>query len=231
MRLGYVYGPHAQRQQEKIEYSGIDEWFVDQTGGLLAPASEFTALLAYGQPGDMVVVASLEVLSRDYQLLLRVVDQLEERGMELDVVTLPLLSLPQWREVFQWSAHNERMLYPRLIQLSREKPTDKRRYSLFSKDPEAKGLYREILRLLLEKQSVRQIAYEKRVPIETVYRIKQELGKVQLALTMLACFFLAIFSIKIVELYFDHLLLQVLICLVLTGVILWNVLSDSQQEG
>lgn len=230
MRLGYVYGPREQRQQEQLQHSEIDEWFVDQSGSLLAPGSAFTALLDYGQPGDTVVITSLEVLSRDYHQLIQIMYLLEERGMELDVVLLPLLSLPQWREVFQWSSYNERLMYPRLIQLSREKSTDKQRYSLFTKDPQAKSLYREIIRMLLEKQSIRQIAYEKRVPIETVYRIRQELSKVQLALTMLACFFIAIFSIKIVEMYFDHLLVQVVICLVLTGVILWNVLSDSQTE-
>lgn len=230
MRVGYVYGPQASRQQEKIKYSGIDEWFVGESEGLFSTGSAFMALLDYGQPGDTVVVASLEVLSRDYQLLLQVVDQLEERGMELDVVSFPLLSLSQWRDIFQWSAYNERLLYPRLIQLGREKASDKTYYSWFTKDPVAKSLYREVVRQLLLKQSIRQIAFEKRVPIETVYRIRQEVSRVQLALTMLACFFLAIFSIKVVEQYFDHLVLQVVICLVLTGVILWNVLSDSQQE-
>ncbi len=66
------------------------------------------------------------------------------------------------------------------------------------------------------------------MPIETVYRIQQELRQVQLAIILVICFLLAIFSIKLVESYFDQVWIQVVICILVTLIILWNVLVDSE---
>ncbi|OJG69519.1 hypothetical protein RV10_GL000893 [Enterococcus pallens] len=100
---------------------------------------------------------------------------------------------------------------------------------MFSKEPEARKLYREMIWLLAEKNSVRQVAQQKRVPIETAYRVQQELKQVQLAIILVICFLLAIFSIKLAESYFDQLWIQVAICVVVTLVILWNVLIDTEE--
>ena len=79
--------------------------------------------------------------------------------------------------------------------------------------------------------SVRQISQRKRIPVETVYRIQQELKQIQLAIILVICFLLAIFSIKLVESYFDQFWIQVLICVVVTLIILWNVLVDSEEAS
>lgn len=234
MNLGYARGYQFSQQLDLLEDYPVDEVFSDghlEAEALFSPVSEFQALLDFSKSGDMLVVSSLEVLSRDYRQLLACLDKLEELEIELEVLNMPQLSLEEWRQVFHWSVRNDRILHPYLVQVGKERDRSKDAYSLFSKEPEARKLYREVIWLLVEKMSVRQISQRKRIPIETVYRIQQELKQIQLAIILVICFLLAIFSIKLVESYFDHVWIQVLICVVVTLIILWNVLVDSEQAS
>ncbi|MBO1308556.1 recombinase family protein [Enterococcus sp. 669A] len=231
MNLGYARGYQFTQQLDLLEDYFVDEVFSDgheEAEALFSPMSEFQALLDFSKEGDTLVIASLEVLSRDYRQLLACLDQLEQRKIELDVLNMPQMTLEEWRQIFKWSVRNDRLLHPYLVQVGKERNRSKSAYSLFSKEPEARKLYREIIWLLVEKLTVRQIAQRKRVPIETVYRIQQELRQVQLAIILVICFLLAIFSIKLVESYFDQVWIQVMICIVVTLIILWNVLVDSE---
>ncbi|MBO1308816.1 recombinase family protein, partial [Enterococcus sp. 669A] len=219
MNLGYARGYQFTQQLDLLEDCFVDEVFSDgheEAEALFSPMSEFQALLDFSKEGDTLVIASLEVLSRDYRQLLACLDQLEQRKIELDVLNMPQMTLEEWRQIFKWSVRNDRLLHPYLVQVGKERNRSKSAYSLFSKEPEARKLYREIIWLLVEKLSVRQIAQRKRVPIETVYRIQQELRQVQLAIILVICFLLAIFSIKLVESYFDQVWIQVVICIVVT---------------
>lgn len=233
MNLGYARGMNFAQQLDLLDDYPADELFSDGNQGsetIQSATSEFQALLNFAQPGDVLVIASWEVVSRDYRQLLACLDQLEARHIELDVLHLPQLTIDEWRQIFLWSLHNERLLHPFLVKIGKEGSRGKDAYTLSSKEPEARTLYREILWLLVDKQPLRQVAKQKRVPLETVYRIQQELRQVQLALILVLCFLLAIFSIKLAEAYFDQLWIQVVICLLVTGVILWNVLIDSEIE-
>ncbi|MBO1308901.1 recombinase family protein, partial [Enterococcus sp. 669A] len=219
MNLGYARGYQFTQQLDLLEDYFVDEVFSDgheEAEALFSPMSEFQALLDFSKEGDTLVIASLEVFSRDYRQLLACLDQLEQRKIELDVLNMPQMTLEEWRQIFKWSVRNDRLLHPYLVQVGKERNRSKSAYSLFSKEPEARKLYREIIWLLVEKLSVRQIAQRKRVPIETVYRIQQELRQVQLAIILVICFLLAIFSIKLVESYFDQVWIQVVICIVVT---------------
>lgn len=232
MILGYARGYQFTQQLDLLEDYLVDELFTDghqEAEALFSPASEFQALLDFSKSGDVLVVSSLEVLSRDYRQLLACLDKLEELEIEMEVLNLPKLRLEEWRQIFHWSVRNENILHPRLIQVGKERTRSKDAYSLFSKEPEARKLYREVIWLLVEKMSVRQISQRKRIPVETVYRIQQEVKQLQLAIILVICFLLAIVSIKIVESYFDQIWLQVVICVVVTLVILWNVLVDSDE--
>lgn len=232
MKLGYARGNHLNQQLDLLEEQGVDELFSDaeiEYDTLNDPSSDFQALLTYAQPGDKLIISSPEVISRDYQQLIAFLNQLEKSGLLLSIVSLPHLTMSEWRDFFSWSLRNERLLHPRLFRLKKEKSRNRNGYSLFSTNPEAKKMYREIIWLLLEKKPVRAIANRKRVPMETVYRIKQELAQIQLAAILIVCFFLAIFSIKITQMYFDNLWLQILICVVISLIILYNVLVDSRE--
>lgn len=232
MKLGYARGNHLNQQLDLLEEQGVDELFSDaeiEYDTLNDPSSDFQALLTYAQPGDKLIISSPEVISRDYQQLIAFLNQLEKSGLLLSIVSLPHLTMSEWRDFFSWSLRNERLLHPRLFRLKQEKSRNRNGYSLFSTNPEAKKMYREIIWLLIEKKPVRAIANRKRVPMETVYRIKQELAQIQLAAILIVCFFLAIFSIKITQMYFDNLWLQILICIVISLVILYNVLVDSRE--
>ncbi|MBO1305752.1 recombinase family protein [Enterococcus sp. 669A] len=232
MRLGYARGNNLTQQLDLLEDYPVDELFSDgnqDEEAITSSASEFQALLKFAQAGDMMVIASWEVVSRDYRQLLMCLDRLEELEVGLDVVNLPALTIEEWRQIFLWSLRNDRLLHPFLVKVGKERERSKDAYWLFSREPEARKLYREIILLLIEKQTIRQVAQQKRVPLETVYRIQQELKQLQLAIVLVVCFLLAIFSIKLAESYFDQLWIQVTICVVVTGVILWNVLIDSDE--
>lgn len=234
MNLGYARGYQFTQQLDLLEDYLVDEMFSDghqEAEALFSPVSEFQALLDFSKAGDILVVASLDVLSRDYRQLLACLDKLQALEMELVVLNMPELSLEEWRQIFSWSVRNDRILHPYLVQVGKERSRSKDAYSLFSKEPEARKLYREVIWLLVEKMSVRQISQRKRVPVETVYRIQQELKQLQLAIILVSCFLLAIFSIKLVEAYFDQIWIQVLICIVVTLIILWNVLVDSDEAA
>ena len=232
MNLGYARGYQITQQLDMLEDYPVDELFSDghqEVEALNSPTSEFQALLNFAQPGDHLVIASWEVISRDYRQLLACLDQLETLEVTLDVLNLPQLSIEEWRQIFRWSLRNDRLLHPVLMKAGKERDRSKGAYSLFSKEPEARKLYREIIWLLVEKNSVRQVAQQKRVPIETTYRIQQELKQIQLAAILVICFLLAIFSIKLAESYFDQLWIQIAICVVVTLIILWNVLIDTEE--
>lgn len=233
MNLGYARGVSYTQQMDLLEDFPVDELFSDgpqEALDLFSPESEFQKLLAYGEEGDCLVIASLEVLSRDYRALLACLEELEQVGMELEVLNLPSLSLSEWRQLFQWTLRNDRLLHPTLLRVGTERERSQKAYSLFSREPEARKLYREVIWLLMEKRPIRQIVRQKRVPMETVYRIQQEVKQIQLAVILVVCFLLAIFSIKLAQSYFDQLWIQVAICVVVTLIILWNVLSDSEEE-
>ena len=231
MNLGYARGYQYTQQLDMLEDYPVDELFSDgqqEIEAIYSATSEFQALLNFAQPGDRLVITSWEVVSRDYRQLLSCLDKLEALKVELDVLNLPPLTIEEWRQIFLWSLRNDRLLHPFLVKAGKERDRSKDAYSLFSKEPEARKLYREIIWLLVEKRTVRQVSQQKRVPLETVYRIQQELKQLQLAGVLVICFLLAIFSIKLAESYFDQLWIQIAICVVVTLVILWNVLIDTE---
>ena len=189
--------------------------------------SELQRLLDYSESGDSVVIFSLEVISRDYQVLLKLFSELEKLQVELIVLSSPELTLCEWQQVLSWVAGNDRLLYPRVIsvKMNRENEKNRESYTVFSRKSEAKKLYREIFWLLVNKRKIRAIAKEKGIPVETVFRIQQE---VKLALIFSICFLLAITTIKLTENFSENLLIQIVVCIITTMIILYNALSDNE---
>lgn len=233
MNLGYARGNRLNQQFDFLEEYQVDEIFSDDNRSYEVfqdPESDYQRLLDYAEPGDCLVIAFLEVISRDYQILLKFFDELEELGLEVIVLTSPELTLVEWREVLLWIDKNDRLLHPRLIKLKlkQEKSRNKDTYSVFSKDKDAKQLYRDVMWQLLGKRKLRVIAEQKGVPIETIYRIQQELKRVKLAGILAMCFFLAIATLKITENFSDNLWIQIVVCVITTIAILYNTLADDE---
>lgn len=230
MMLGYARGRKMNQQLDRLEGHGIEELFSDEAKDhsvLVDETSEYHNLLNFAESGDKVVIASLEVISRDYQRLLLFLEDLKKLELELIVLNLPIMTLPEWQQFFSWVIRNERLTHPRVIRIGKEKQRNKNSYSVFSKEPEAKRLYREVMWQLLEKKKLRKIAEEKGIPIESVYRIQQEFKKIKLAIILSICFLLAIGTIKIAENFSDNFWIQFGICIITTLIILYNTLSDS----
>lgn len=234
MNLGYARGNKLNQQFDCLEAYGLEEIFSDDNHGyevLHEPESDYQNLLNYTEPGDCVVIAFLEVISRDYQQLLGFLNELDDLELDLVVLTSPDLTLNDWREVLSWVSRNDKLLHPRLIKLKlkQEKNQTKETYSVFSRDPEAKRLYRDVMWQLMGKNKLRKIARQKGVPVETIYQIQQEVKRVKLAVILAICFFWAIATIKITENFSDNLLIQIAVCVVSTLVILYNTLVDSEE--
>ncbi|WP_086314144.1 hypothetical protein A5821_001731 [Enterococcus sp. 7F3_DIV0205] len=235
MNLGYAHGTKLNQQFDFLEAYELEEIFSDDDHSyevLEDPESEYQRLLEYTEPGDCLVIAFLEVISRDYQQLLLFLDELEDLGLDLVVLTSPELTLSDWREVLSWVMRNDQLLHPRLIKikLKQKKNQNTETYSVFSRDSEAKQLYRDVVWQLISKQKIRKIAKQKGVPVETVYRIQQEFKRLKLAGVLALCFFLAITTIKITESFSDNVLIQIVVCVISTLVILYNTLSDSEPQ-
>jgi len=235
MNLGYARGNKLNKQLDFLEAYEVDEIFSDgaqKYDVFQNPESDYQRLLDYTESGDCLVIAFLEVISRDYQKLLRFLDELEELELDLVVLTSPELTLLEWREVLFWVNRNDQLLHPRLIKLKlkQEKDRNKETYSVFSRDPDAKKLYRDVMWQLLGKRKLREISEQKGVPIETIHRIQQEFKRIKLAVVLAVCFFLAIATIKITESFSDNLLIQIAVCIITTLVILYNTLADSEQS-
>ncbi|MTD37501.1 hypothetical protein GIX45_02410 [Erwinia sp. CPCC 100877] len=231
MNLGYAHGSKLNQQLDFLENYVVSEIFSDKMhsyGALKNAGSAFQAMLDYSEPGDCIVIAFLEAISRDYRELLEFFSELCELELELIVLTSPEVTLAEWRDMIHWAERNERLLHPRLIHLKREKKRNKSSYSVFSRDVEAKQLYREVIRQLFKKQKLRSIAQHNGVPLETVYRIQQEVKRIKTAGILALCFFLAIATIKIAENFTDNVFVQVIVCVVATLVILYNTLVDSE---
>jgi DNA invertase Pin-like site-specific DNA recombinase len=231
MNLGYAHGNRINQQLDFLESYGVNEIFSDKAqnyGALKKPKSAFQAMLDYSESSDCIVIAFLEAISRDYRELLEFFSELYELELELIVLTAPELSLMEWWDIISWVEQNDRLQHPRLIQLKKEKERNKNSYSVFSRDVEAKKLYRGIIRQLFQKQKLRRIAQQNGVPVETVYRIQQEMKRIKTAGILALCFFLAIATIKIAENFTDNVLVQVSVCVVATLVILYNTLVDSE---
>lgn len=232
MKFGYIREHKLNQQFDLLEAYEVDEIFSDGKQGnevIKDPESDFQRLLDYTEPGDCLVIAFLEVISRDYHILLELFEELEELELDLVVLTSPALTLTEWREVLLWVYKNDKLVHPRLVKLKINKKRDNTHFSVFSREPEAKQLYREVIRQLIGKHKLRKIAKDKGVPVETVYRIQQEVKRIKLAFVLALCFFLAIATIKLSENFSDNLLIQVGVCIVTTLVILYNTLVDSEQ--
>jgi DNA invertase Pin-like site-specific DNA recombinase len=231
MNLGYAHGTRLNQQLDFLESYEVSEIFSDKAqnyGALKKSKSAFQAMLDYSEPRDCIVIAFLEAISRDYGELLEFFSELDDLELELIVLTAPELNLREWWDIIAWVERNDRLQHPRLIQLKKEKERNKNSYSVFSRDVEAKMLYRGIIRQLFQKHKLRRIAQQNGVPLETVYRIQQEMKRIKTAGILALCFFLAIATIKIAENFTDNVLVQVSVCVVATLVILYNTLVDSE---
>lgn len=234
MNLGYVRGKKLNQQFAFLEAYEIETIFSDDDQGyevLQDPESDYQRLLDYMEPGDCLVISFFEVISREYQQLSRFLNQLEELEVDLIVLTSPELTLNDWQDVLSWVSRNDQLIHPSLIRLNLKpkKNRNKENYSVFSRDPEAKQLYRDVIWQLIGKHKLRKIAKQKGVPVETIYRIQQEFKRMKLAVILAICFFFTIATIKITENFSDNLLIQIVVCIVSTLIILYNALSDSDQ--
>lgn len=71
------------RQRETLKNIAIDKWFEDKASGKNEDRPQLNAMLDYVRDGDHIYIASLDRLGRRVTGLLKLVDELRERGVTL----------------------------------------------------------------------------------------------------------------------------------------------------
>lgn len=86
-KIGYVrvstIDQNEGRQLAALSPFGIDKWFTDKASGKNTDRPQFTAMLDYVREGDTIYIEDFSRLSRSVSDLLRVLEQLSDKGVQL----------------------------------------------------------------------------------------------------------------------------------------------------
>lgn len=76
---------HSEGQQDKLAAAGCEKVFIDQASGTLARRPELDRCLAYLREGDTLTITKLDRLGRSVKNLKDLADELQARGIALQV--------------------------------------------------------------------------------------------------------------------------------------------------
>lgn len=183
------------RQMEEFKKHGAEKIFVEKKSGAnVINREEFNKALSFAREDDFFMVEAIDRLGRNYTEIVQTVNFLKEKNIGLLVTSVPLLSEPLGDPLL------DKFVKDLILQLlamiaERERTESKRRqaqgiaiakgkgvykgrpklYSAEAKDPQKQAVYHQIVRMLNDGLSIKEIAEKNRVTRMTVYRIKKEL--------------------------------------------------------
>lgn len=239
MKVGYARTMSRSKEnrhsKNKLLDFGVSELFIDPYGESeknLWQRVEFKELLNFLQRGDTVVVTSLEQISLQYSTLIELISELLKRRIAFKVLELSEISTANLYELLVWVNKNEQRLAPKVnrFKLTPETQRDREKYHFWTRNPEDKQKYWQIIQGLMTKTSLRKLARSVGVPQGTVYRIKKHYDKLKQTAVLVGIFLITIASLKIAQSYSSNWGIQVLICGVMTVGIVWFSYSDSQGD-
>lgn len=237
MRIGYVQKTRtdSRSESEKMRKAGCQKIYLEKYQKKMQDwkwREKFRNVLEDSQPGDTIVIQTLEHISLDYQVWLEVTEELKKYRLELEVLDNQKLMLCDWDKLFKWIQKSDQKGFAqvRVTKVKKETQAIKDRYRLFSKNPYFRRVYIDILQQIMAKRSLRQITKSSGAPLSAVVRIRKEYAKLKQTLLLIATFFLTIICLKMVQLYSTNFFLQFIICGVMTLLIVYLSYSDSQTE-
>ncbi len=87
MKVGYVrvstIDQNPARQEALLNEMGVEKIFMDKSSGKDIDRTNFKKMMAYIRDGDELIIESFSRISRDLKDLLRIVEALEKKGVQL----------------------------------------------------------------------------------------------------------------------------------------------------
>ncbi|MIM12055.1 recombinase family protein, partial [Listeria monocytogenes] len=164
------------------------------SGKSMTERLELKKALQFIREKDILIVESLDRLGRNYDDIVQMVQQLDQKEIGLIILNLPILNQemgdPNLQKLIRnmivqllsWTAQNEREEIKRKqrqgIEIAKRKGHYKGRpvkYSAEAKDPRDRMTYHVIVNKLKQEEPIKKIAENTGVTRDTVYRIKKEL--------------------------------------------------------
>lgn len=195
-KIGYIrvssQDQNLDRQIAMMNQLNIDKLFQEKSSGKNTNRPEFQKLLDFIREGDCVIVTSLDRLGRDYEDIKNTVTFMKEKKVTLKILDAQFLEFNTGNELLDramfdmflsllsYIAQNERekirerqrqgVLLAKAAGRYRGRPTD---YSLDTKDPQKRLIYKTVIDMLKQKIPVAEIAKENGISRPTIYKIKR----------------------------------------------------------
>ena len=87
MKVGYVrvstIDQNPARQEALLNEMGVEKIFMDKSSGKDIDRTNFKKMMAFIRDGDELIIESFSRISRDLKDLLRIVEALEKKGVQL----------------------------------------------------------------------------------------------------------------------------------------------------
>lgn len=200
MKVGYARvsttEQNLDRQLEALETAGAEKIFQEKISGKnTVDRVELKEALQFIREHDILIVESLDRLGRNYDDIIQIVQELDQKEIGLMVLNLPILNQelgdPNLQKLIRnmivqllsWTAENEREEIKRKqqqgIEIAKKKGHYKGRplkYSANAINPKDRMTYQIIVSKLKLDKPIKKIAEETGVTRDTVYRIKKELA-------------------------------------------------------
>lgn len=220
-------------QQQLFEGQAVDEFIFDNyhPPDSLSKPNQLMKLIARCQPGDTVIILTLERLSCSYVTLIDLFTDFYDRQVTVKVQAFPSMGMEEWLNLLNWWQENE-VKYnrePKIISVGKEELTERDRIRAFSKDAFDRQLYWKIFNDLIHGASLRKTAKLHNVSKATVLRIKREITKLKQVLWLISVFIMTVLCLKTAQYYSDNWVIQLIICMVATISIIFFTYSDMKE--
>lgn len=201
MRVGYIRVSTKQqnlgRQKQKMKEQKIDKLFEEQVSGKnIRDRPVFKDMLTFIRQEDTLVVTSLDRLGRNYEDIISTYNELQSRGVRIEVLDAPFLNFNKSNDLLDkalsdmflsllsYIAQNERESIRERqrqgIELAKSQGKFQGRKKVYTEDtndPQKKLIYQQIVSWYIDDVPIRKIAREAGVSRNTVYRILEDMKK------------------------------------------------------
>ncbi|WP_311294398.1 recombinase family protein [Peribacillus frigoritolerans] len=186
---------NVDRQIKELNEYGCDKIFIDIASGRDFKRTEYQKMKNILRFDDELVIHDLSRFGRNKEEILQEWKEIMELEADITVLNMPILNTAQYKEskaigklvsdifltVLSWTVVEERKRIKEAqkegIAIAKERGKFKRRptkYHANAKDPKDRLIYNEIIRLLNENESVKNISEKTGVTRMTIYNIKKK---------------------------------------------------------
>lgn len=234
MKVGYsrLLGPNDSHIYQMSKFSSLEvaEIVIEPliSGEVYPGNSQLMQLLSRCRPGDVLIVPSLERVSKSPVIWQGICKEIISLNMELKVQAFPSVTTNDWvKLVKEW--HNvttNSSSSQSIIAVKKESKAEGQSIRPFTRKTDNRELYWDIFKELQRGASLRRTARRKKVSQGTVLRIKRDLTKLKQVIWLVVVFAITVASLKISQSYSDNWFFQVIICGLATVLIIYLTYSD-----